>query len=877
MKVCIIEPESKVSHNAKSDTISDTSDDYVTDEIPFGEWLRKQRRTRDLTRQALADQAGCAEISLRRIEKGTLKPSKELAQILLEKLGIPELERPQWILFARGFASLPTSTFDSLARQSLTNLPASLTTFIGREKEQVEIIKHIRKYRLVTLTGPGGVGKTRLSIKVGEQMLAEYVNGVWLVELASLSDPALLPQTVMVLFGIVAQAKTSPTEILINFLRPKTMLLILDNCEHLLDASAQLTDTLLKNCPDLKILATSRESLRITGEAAYPVPSLGLPDLEQLLEHFRDYESVRLFEERAQLSKMDFSLTLENAASVAQICHRLDGIPLAIELAAAHVRMFSTEQIATQLNESFHLLTGGSRTALPRQQTIRASIDWSWNLLSDSERILLRRLSVFAGGWILESTEFVCSDDGIEKKQITDLLSQLVAKSLVVTNQTLGRERRYHLLETIRQFADEKLVEAGEKETLRTQHLKYFLKLSEDIEPGLWGPQQVEWFARTSDELHNLRAALEWAAKMDVEAGLSLASNLGQYWISFHYNEGVLWLTQFLQNPQAKEYTNMRAKAFIIQGHILADMEQFKPIRSTIEECLEFYRASGNQQGEINSLLLLARIVDAETRTVLNQKALDLARSIDDVWREARALWAIGDDHRDSNHAIAHWEEAIALFRKVGDWRRLAVSLSRLADFVVVDGDFGYAQKMLDEAIELNRLLNNKSLMGNILFAKGNMALIRGNYVLARASFQQQLTIHNELGLGLDWTHSRLGCVALREGNLTEAHQIFDETARNFHRNGNKNGLASTLEGIASLNILIGKPDRAAHLIGWANATREQIGDTRWRIEQADVDRDIAACIAKMGEVAFSDAYEEGKMMSLDEAVKFALKAENQQ
>ena len=871
MKVCIIEPECRIPHNAKSDTISDTSDDYVTDEISFGEWLRKQRRARDLTRQALADQAGCAEITLRRIENGTLKPSKELAQILLEKLGIPEFERPQWILFARGLSSFPIQPIDSLASKPVSNLPASLTTFIGRDKEQAEIIKLVRKYRLTTLTGPGGVGKTRLSIKVGEQVLGEYANSVWLVEFASIGDPLLLPQSVTAVFGIAAQSNIPPTELLINFLRAKTSLVIFDNCEHLLEACAQLADTLLKNCPNLKILATSREALGITGEAAYPVPSLGLPDLAQLLENFRDYESVHLFEERAQLAKADFSLTLENASSVAQICHRLDGIPLAIELAAAHVNMFTTEQIATRLNESFNLLTGGSRTALPRQQTIRASIEWSWNLLSDSERILLRRLSVFAGGWILESAESVCSEDGIEKNQMADLMSQLVTKSLVVTNQESGRARRYHLLETIRQYADEKLVEAGEKDVLRTQHLKYFLKLSEEIEAGLYGHQQVEWFARTRDELHNLRAALEWATKTDVEAGLSLASNLGLYWISVDFSEGARWLNEFFQNPRAREYPTARAHALIIQGQILADLEQFVPAYSTIEECLAFYRACGNQQGEIDSLLLLTRIVDVEKRTALNQQALDLAHSIDDVWREARALSALGWDHRDSKRALAYWEESIVLYRQVGDWRRLAVLLSTMANYVLLDGDLEYAQKLLDESIELNQFLNNKALMGNILFTKGNTALVRGDYVLARASFQQHVIIHNEIGQEVDWAQARLGHVAMRDGNWTEAHQIFVETVRNFHKNGNKNGLASTLEGLASLNILIGKPEHAARLIGWADATREKIGVTRWKIEKDDTDRDIAAIRAKISSPAFEIAYEAGQSMTLDEAVAYAL------
>jgi non-specific serine/threonine protein kinase len=873
--VCIIEPESGIPHNAQSDTNSDTNDQAMTDEIHFGEWLRKQRRSLDLTQRALAAQAGCAEITLRRIEDGTLKPSKELAFILLEKLGVPQMERPQWMLFARGLSGFPTSPIDSSASQPLTNLPAPLTTFIGREKEQAEIIKLTRKHRLATLTGPGGVGKTRLSIQVGEQVLADYANGVWLIELASLNDPALLPQTVMALFGLVVQANTSPTENLINFLRAKTSLLILDNCEHLLDVCARLADTLLKSCPSLKILATSREALGISGEAAYPVPSLGLPDLGQLLENFKGYESVRLFEERAQLAKMDFSLTLDNASSVAQICQRLDGIPLAIELAAAQVNKFSADQIATKLIESFNLLTGGSRTALPRQQTIRASIEWSWNLLSDSERILLRRLSVFAGGWILESAEAVCSENGTEKNQVADLLSQLVAKSLVVANRESRRERRYHLLETIRQYADEKLVEAAEKETIRIRHLEYFLKLSEEIEPGLSGPQQVDWFARTSDELYDLRAALEWAAKTDVEAGLSLASRLGQYWISFDYSEGARWLAEFLQNPQAEEYPKARVNALIIQGHILVDMGKFVPAHSAIDECLALYRANADLQGEIDGLLLLARIVGLEERTVLNQQALDLAHSINDVWREARALQSLGWDHRYSTRGLVYWEEAVGFLRKAGDWRRLAKLLSAMANSVMLDGNFGYAQELLDESVELNRHLQNKSLTGDNLFTNGYMAFMRKDYEQARVSLQENIAINQEVGNPSYylWSRVRLGYIALYEGDTAKAHTIFSETAQGFQNTYIEIGVIYTLEGMASLAVVAGKPNKATQLIGWADAARKKIGDTRPPIEQVDVDRDIAACRLTLSKVAFSDAYTAGRGMTLEQAVAYALEA----
>jgi transcriptional regulator with XRE-family HTH domain len=369
-------------------------DRNISEDLSFGEWLRQRRHILDLTQQELADQVGCARITLRRIESGALKPSKELAQILLEKLGTPEADRETWLRFARGLAGFPEGSADSIANKPLTNLPAPLTTFIGREKEQAEIIKLIGKYRLVTLVGTGGIGKTRLSLEVGEQLVGDYPHGAWLVELAPLLDPALVPRTTAVAIGLRDEPQRPVIDMLSDYLRDKKVLILLDNCEHLLNACARLVDTLLKNCPSLKILSTSREVLGILGEATYRVPSLGLPDIRQSLEELSASESVRLFEERAQLARIEFLLTEENVSTVANICKQLGGIPLAIELAAARVRMFTPQQIVQRLDDQFTLLTSGSRTALPRHQTLQAAIDWSYDLLSPAEQTLFRRLSV---------------------------------------------------------------------------------------------------------------------------------------------------------------------------------------------------------------------------------------------------------------------------------------------------------------------------------------------------------------------------------------------------------------------------------------------------------------------------------------------------
>jgi predicted ATPase len=666
-------------------------------------------------------------------------------------------------------------------------------------------------------------------------------------------------------------------EALTNFLRNKTILLILDNCEHLLDACAQLTDKLLKNCPNLNILATSREALGIMGEVSYRVPSLGLPDKQVSPENIRTFESVRLFEERAQLVQADFRLTTDNASSVAQICSRLDGIPLAIELAAAHIAVFSVDQISMRLDESFNLLTGGNRTALPRQQTIRASIDWSWNLLSNSERSLLQRLAVFAGGWTFESAESICKGNGIESHQILELMTELVAKSLVNVHQDAGRETRYDYHETIRQYAREKLDEAGEAEKVRRQHLKYFLELSELVEPAFHGPQQMQWFHRINDERGNIRVALEQAAGTDTEAGLYLSGRLIRYWEGADLREGLRWSTQFIQKPDSKNYSHGRAKALLAQGIILWHLQQFEAACSAIEECIVLFRACGDRQGEFEGLMMMGNIAQflkgMKEKTEFQKQALTLAQSTGDVWMQALALSNLAWDQRDPQQARKNWEEAIALFKQVGDWRGLAFNLGILGYTVLSNGEIKEAQKFLDESLEVNQHINDKRSMEFVLTAKGQLALLQGEYRQARAFLEEWAILAEEMGnrMGLLWARARLGYVALREGNAAEAHRILVEIIENFYKDQNKSGLAFVLEKMASLYVVIDKPEYAARLIGWSDTTRKEIGNPRPRIEQADLDRDIATIIAKIGSLAFEEAYTVGQAMKLDEAVAFAL------
>jgi predicted ATPase len=848
----------------------------------FGDLLKYLRKREELTQQELAIQVGYSDTQISRLEQNQRVPDAAT----LKALFVPALHlehESQWV--ERLLELAKQARLGELTATEKTvnpnNLPASLTTFIGREKEQAEIIQLIGTHRLVMLTGSGGVGKTRISLKVGAQLLHEYPNGVWLVELAPLNDPALLPQTVASVFGIPTQATRSHTELLIDFLRRKSALLILDNCEHLLNASASLVDTLLKYCPQLKILATSREALGILGEIIYHMPSLGLPDIQQTLQTFREYESVRLFEERAWLAQPDFKLTMENASAVAQICSRLDGIPLAIELAAARVNMFSTAQIAARLDDRFNLLTGGSRTALPRQQTLRASIDWSWNLLSDLECTLLRRLTVFAGGWTLEAAEFVCSTGSeIAPQTVTELLTQLVSKSLVITDRQPGRERRFHLHETIREYTHEKLVEAGEQENTGSQHLKYYLDLSERAERALHGPDQIEWYQRLTYERDNLRVALANASRpeastADLEAGLTISAKLVDYWVASDYREGLRWSTEFIQNPASQMFPQARARALMAQGWFLWSMQQFEAVRSITEECLTVFRRFGDRVGEYDALILMGNMrgfaADIEQRAESARQALALAQSMGDVLRQAFALFTLGWDPRDPQRAREYLEEAVVLFRQAGDWRFLAQALGILGLTVLSNGDLESAEKLLDEAHEVNQR-TNQNAMEFVLTGKGLLCMLRGEYGGARAFLQQNIDNLEKVGnqMGVLWGRARLAQVALREGSVAEAHQILVETIEDFHRDGNKNGLAFSLDRIANLYVGINKPEVASHLIGWSDATREEIGDPRPRIEQTDLNRDIASMKAKIGSAAYEAAYIAGRDLTLDEVVVFA-------
>jgi predicted ATPase/tetratricopeptide (TPR) repeat protein/DNA-binding XRE family transcriptional regulator len=663
----------------------------------FGQWLHHRRRELDLTQSQLGSLVNCAQVTIKKIEADILRPSRQLAELLVEKLGIPAEERESYVRFARSGA-FPSEALVSTPRN---NLPAELTSFIGREQEIEEVTRLLGTARLVTVTGAGGVGKSRLALQVAARALDHYQEGAWFVELAAITNPEIVPLCVATALGMQKSRESSYQSMLIQFLQEKHLLLILDNCEHLIEACAQLAYSILLQCSKVTILTTCRETLDVEGEVVYRLPSLtNLDPLHTVnLHELEQTDSVRLFTERATALLPDFCLTSQNLPAVARICYRLDGIPLAIELAAARISALSVEEIAERLDNRFRLLIIGNRTALPRHRTLRASIDWSYNLLPEPERLLLQRLSVFAGGWTLEAAEGVCAWDGLEPSQIVDALTGLVKKSLVQTVRSLDSLNRFRMLETIRQYAQEKLVEAGQVGTARDHHLAYFLSLVEQLEPGLRGRELVQTLDHVELELDNLRMALECGLRTNVEAELSMASALLWFWhVRYRNPEGIEWLQRGLAAAQESRsassevdqltkpivHPRVRVKAMAALGFLEDQMDRPDLAKPILSQGLELYRQSGIDSPQDLALILLY-LGDCERFThnldqarILVNQALGIYMEINDHHGMAGSWQTIGYMETDPVEKKKIHQEELVNAEASGDEDKIATALFNL-------------------------------------------------------------------------------------------------------------------------------------------------------------------------------------------------------
>jgi predicted ATPase len=784
--------------------------------------------------------------------------------------GLPELER-LWQMVALELQQdfPPLSSLNEIPN----NLPLQLTTFIGREKEIDQIKSRLEKNRLVTLTGSGGVGKTRLSIQVASELLSEFPHGVFLAELAPITDPSQVTPIVCAAFDVNPQGTASPLNVLADYLKPKKVLLVVDNCEHLIDACAQLCTSLLQACPYLRMIASSREALGIDGEYAYRVPSLSLPDLDGGLQEVQESEAVQLFMERAIVASPNFELAQSNASVVAQICQRLDGIALAIELAASRVKLLKVEQIASRLDDAFRLLTGGSRTALPRQQTLRALIDWSYNLLADEEKTILRQLSVFAGGWTIEAAESVCNNP-----DMLDLLTHLVDKSLVAVDLERGDEARYYLLETIRQYAREKLVESGEGEQIRARHFDYFLMWAQREEHKIYGTGQVEWLQNLEHEHENLITALEWSLYGNVTNGQQLMTYLWWSWHeSGHNSEALYWLERMLASSP-EEDSLIKAKLLSGIGWLTDKLEDKEKanIRS-----VAMFRKFGDEVAAAFPLCSLG--INAYWRFNYDEaiqkveESLILFRSAGNEWGVRHVMGILGyiaEAQGNFTQAEEFYEKSLAFSKDLGDQDGVAWTLYLMGRLAELQDDSERAMKLFEEALDVESVVKTKPVTSWLLDSMAAILLKQGDYEQSRLLIEGSLEINQKTGnqVGVAYRLGWLGWCACLQGDYPKACSYCGSGLQILKHSGGKDDIAVYLIHIGVLLEQQGHPEIFTRLMGVAEELFPNILRTYRLYSHRDTGQSIETARKTLGDEAYVAAYEAGKQTSLEEAVAYALK-----
>ena len=724
------------------------------------------------------------------------------------------------------------------------NIPLQPTPLVGREREIGEVAERVRseEVRLLTFTGPGGTGKTRLGLQVAADLLEEFSDGVFFVALASITEPELVASTIARALGVKESAEQPLMESLKSYLHYKHLLLVLDNFEQVLEGAPVVAE-LLGTCPKLKVLATSRIPLKLYGEQEYPVPPLTLPDPRVMppLEVLTQYEAVRLFVVRARAVKADFQVTNENAPAVAEICVRLDGLPLAIELAAARTRVLPPQKMLERLGNRLKLLKGGPRDLPTRQQTLRGTIDWSYELLGEEEKILFGRLSVFSGGRTLEAIEEICDPEG--ELEALEGVESLLDKSLLRQEEGPNAEPRFVMLETVHEYAREKLQESGEDEEIKRAHAQYFLTLAEVAHPELRGPDQLEWFERLEAEHDNMRAALSWALeRKEVEVALRLGGALWWFWlVRGHNSEGRRWLEEALATEE-RGSPEVRAMALAGAGALALEQGDLDRTKEVCEEGLELLAHEAREPSEARLGLLgyLGWVAwereEHRQAKQLFEESLALSQRMSDTWWRASSLSKlafVSHSRGDYERATALYEQSMDLFREQGDKQGLANCLNNLAMMVCSQGDLGRAAKLTEEAVALQRELGTRGGVSVGLYNLGWIALLQDDLGRATDLYRESLSLAWDAGLNpiVQWA----------------------------------------LEGFACLAGAKGETARAAKLWGAARALHVMKGIPRDTDFLAEADPRISAVRSGMGEQAWEEAWRKGRVMTLDEAVSYAL------
>jgi predicted ATPase/class 3 adenylate cyclase len=787
----------------------------------------------------------------------------------------------------------PLKTLDAYP----TNLPLQPTALIGREREVETICDLLRQpeARLLTLTGPGGIGKTRLALQAATELLDSLKDGVWFVGLAPISDPDLVPTAIAQVLGIRESGNRTMLDMLKAYLRAKELLLLLDNFEQV-GAAASVVADLLAAAPRLKVLVSSREVLHLYGEREYAVPPLALPERTPLpsVERLTQNEAVRLFIERAQAVKADFTLTNDNAPAIAEVCHRLDGLPLAIELAAARSKILSPQAILARLDRRLQMLTGGARNQPARQQTLRGAIDWSYNLLDAGEQELFARLGVFVGGCTVEAAEQVCAAGGDLLLDVFEGLVSLVDKSLLRQVEGTDGEPRFVMLETIREYALERLEQSGEVAAIGRQHATYCLTLAEHSQVELAGTEQEAWLLRLEAEYDNLRAALAWAlGGGDAEVGIRLVLALagpswgaGRVWLGFwalrsYSGESQKWLEQVGRSSAAEP--SVQAWALLGAGRFAEEQGQLARATALDEEALVRFREQGDQLGITRALAALGEnawnLGEYARASALLTENLARARELGDREGVAATLHSLGNvvrEQGDSVRAIALFEESLAIWREFGDNIGTFRVVNGLGDVYFNMGNYARAAAQYQEALTLCRAGGDEDSIPVVLCNLGRVAHAQGNDVRARALLEESLAFlrAHTSHWGLFWTLSELGNVAHAQGDDAEARELMRESLRVHQQVGTKWNMAQSLERFAGLAVAQGRPERAARLFGAAEALRIALGAPLPPGERADYERDVAAARAQLDEATLAAAWAEGRAMSLEQSIAEALEGD---
>jgi predicted ATPase/transcriptional regulator with XRE-family HTH domain len=879
---------------------------------PWYAVLRALREARGATQDGWAARLGVSRKTVQRWESGERAPDPgaetallafcreaglfrafsggPLAGLRLTEESLRDLfAEARWLCGAKLTARPSAGARGSPAAVMPANLPAHLTSFIGREREIAALRRVQAGTRLLTLTGPGGCGKTRLALAIAGELLWAYPHGVWFVDLAPLADPTLVTQTLATALAIRSGGGLPQLETLVEFMRDRRLLLLLDNCEQLLPACAELTETLLRACPYLEVIATSRQPLGVAGEVIWRVPPLALPaptarvvDVGAENAELAAADSVQLFVQRAQLQRPEFAPTPDDTSIIAEICRRLDGMPLAIELAAARVNVLSVRQIAARLQDRFPLLTSAGRTAVPRQQTLRAAMDWSYDLLTEPEQALLRLLSQFAGGFSLEAAEAVHTGAGNAASSATtpttpttdllDLLTRLVDKSLVGADESAG-VARFRLLETVRQYAAEKLRAAGELAEIRARHATWCLALVEAAEAELYGPREVAWLVRLEQEHDNLRAVLGWSLALEQQANgtaLRLAAALPRFWETRGYlSEGRRWLSQALA-AGADAPASTRAKALRGAGSLAYQQGDFKAATSLFAQSLALCRELGDRQGIAEALGNLGRTAlrraDYGAARASLEESLALCTELEHMVGMANAQFSLGVlalRQGDYVAAEARFRSSLTLNRQQGNKEGIANALEELATVMDEQAETRDQQALLDESQRLYRELEDRSGVAAVLGHLGMEAWAAGDRDRAEALLLEAQSLYRAVGdrRGVARLLGNRSLVALAGEEYARAATLCRESVALHVEAGDAWAVGRYLPVFAAVVMRQRQPARAVRLFSAAAGLREKLGASLPPIVRADHDRAIASLRERLGEPAFGEAWAAGQAL----------------